>query len=134
MPLFDLVFRKNYPMSLVQFIRTDSSPPQHPPTTFRHFARVSVVAVLFSILMTVLLFDVSAKLHLRLPRSSSDTAVDEHVCADDTMVVAVDASRVESYVSAIAPAGMDYGSCFNWRKGRMQIFHDLPAESAGRIW
>ena len=96
MPLFDLVFRKNYAMSLVQFIRTDSSPPQHPPTTFRHFARVSVVAVLFSILMTVLLFDVSAKLHLRLPRSSSDTAVDKHVYADDTLVVAVDASRVGS--------------------------------------
>ena len=50
--------------------------------------------------MTVLLFDASAELHLRLPRSSSDIAVDELVYADDTMVVAVDASRAETYMTS----------------------------------
>ena len=65
---------------------------------------------------TVLWFDASAELRLRLPRSSSDIAVDELVYADDTMVVAVDASRAETYMSCIASAGMDYGLCFNWRK------------------
>ena len=64
----------------------------------------------------VLLFDASAELHLRLPRSSSDIAVDELVYADDTMVVAADASRAETYMSCIASAGMDYDLCFNWRK------------------
>ena len=69
----------------------------------------------FSILMTVLLFDTSAEMHC-VPRSSSDIAVDELVYADDPMVVAVDASRAETYMSCIASAGMDYGLCFNWCK------------------
>ena len=67
----------------------------------------------------MLLFDAFAKLHLRLPRSSSDIAVDELVYADDTMVVAVDASRAEVYMSCIASAWMDYGL---WRKVRHCLF------------
>ena len=63
--------------------------------------------------MTVLLFNASAELHLRLPRSNSDIALDKFVYADDTMVVAVDASRAETYMSCIASAGVDYGLCFN---------------------
>ena len=66
--------------------------------------------------MTVLLFDASADLRLRTPRSETDVPVDELVYADDTMVVAFSASRAEVYMDCIAQAGGDYGLCFNWRK------------------
>ena len=71
---------------------------------------------LFSMMMTVLLFDASADLRLRMPRSETDVPVDELVYADDTMVVAFSASRAEVYMDCIAQAGGDYGLCFNWRK------------------
>ena len=66
--------------------------------------------------MTVLLFDASADLRLRMPRSETDVPIDELVYADDTMVVAFSASRAEVYMDCIAQAGGDYGLCFNWRK------------------
>ena len=66
--------------------------------------------------MTVLLFDTSADLRLRMPHSEADLPVDELVYADDIMVVAFPTSRAEAYTDCIARAGGDYGLCFNWRK------------------
>ena len=69
-------------------------------------------------MMTVLLFDASADLRLRMPHSEADLPVDELVYADDIMVVAFPTSRAEAYTDCIARAGGDYGAVFQLAESR----------------
>ena len=81
-PLVHLLFRKNSAMSLVQSVYKDKQftvrDSGHVSRTHRQHFGISLGCpsslFSFSILMTVLSFDASAQLHLRLPRSSSDIA------------------------------------------------------------
>ena len=72
---------------------------------------------LFSIVMTVLLFDASAKFAMEIKtRQSCVLPVNELVYADDTLVVATDPCRAETHMRCIEATGMNYGLRLNWKK------------------
>ena len=70
---------------------------------------------LFSILMTLLISDATRKLHSHMG-PPIDLPVDELIYADDTLVVGVQADRVQAFMNYIQQAGENYGLAFNWRK------------------
>ena len=72
---------------------------------------------LFSIVMTVLLFDASAKLEMEVEtRQPCVLPINELVYADDTLVVAADPYRAETHMRCIEAMGMNYGLRLNWKK------------------
>ena len=72
---------------------------------------------LFSIVMTVLLFDASAKFAMAVEtRQPCVLPVNELVYADDTLVVATDPCRAETHMRCIEAMGMNYGLRLNWKK------------------
>ena len=72
---------------------------------------------LFSIVMTVLLFDASAKFAMEVEtRQPCVLLVNELVYADDTLVVATDPCRAETHMRCIEAMGMNYGLRLNWKK------------------
>ena len=72
---------------------------------------------LFSIVMTVLLFDASAKFAREVEtRQPCVLPVNELVYADDTLVVATDPCRAETHMRCIEAMGMNYGLRLNWKK------------------
>ena len=69
---------------------------------------------LFSIVMTVLLFDASAKLEMEVEtRQPCVLPINELVYADDTLVVAADPYRAETHMRCIEAMGMNYGLRLN---------------------
>ena len=72
---------------------------------------------LFSIVMTVLLFDASAKLEMEVEtRQPCVLPINELVYADDTLVVAADPYRAETHMRCIQAMRMNYGLRLNWKK------------------
>ena len=72
---------------------------------------------LFSIVMTVLLFDASAKFAMEVEtRQPCVLLVNELVYADDTLVVATDPCRAETHMRCIEAMGMNFGLRLNWKK------------------
>ena len=72
---------------------------------------------LVSIVMTVLLFDASAKFAMEVEtRQPCVLPVNELVYADDTLVVATDPCRAETHMRCIEAMGMNYGLRLNWKK------------------
>ena len=70
---------------------------------------------LFSILVTLLISDATRKLHSHMG-PPTDLPLDELIYADDTLVVGVQADRVQAFMRYIQQAGENYGLSFNWRK------------------
>ena len=78
---------------------------------------MSIITFLFSIVMTVLLFDASAKFAMEVEtRQPCVLPVNELVYADDTLVVATDPCRAETHMRCIEAMGMNYGLRLNRKK------------------
>ena len=87
------------------------------PGPMRHWFTGFTHSLLFSIVMTVLLFDASAKFAMEVEtRQPCVLPVNELVYADDTLVVATDPCRAETHMRCIAAMGMNYGLRLNWKK------------------
>ena len=72
---------------------------------------------LFLIVITVLLFDASAKFAMEVEtRQSCVLLVNKFVYADDTLVVDTDPWRAETHMRCIEAMGMNYDLRLNWKK------------------
>ena len=71
---------------------------------------------LFSMLMTVLLYDADMHWRSRGGLNLPAALVNDLVYADDTLVVAVEQEKAELHMNCIARAGSNYALTFNWEK------------------
>ena len=71
---------------------------------------------LFSILMTVLLYDADMDSRSRGRLNLPAALVNDLVYADDTLVLAAEQERAELRMNCIARAGSNYALTFNWKK------------------
>ena len=66
--------------------------------------------------MTVVIHDATQELHHSPSGNLPKLDVNELIYADDTLVVGVDSSRVQTFMHYIQRAGANFGLQFNWRK------------------
>jgi len=111
---------------------TSSTHPQH----FGIIQGCPLSPFLFSILMTVLIYDAKSKFLQERPGHTSHWMLDEILYADDTMLIGKDVETLQTYMDCIRECGRTYGLSLNAGKLESLFFNcdgELFNETGERI-
>ena len=125
--LLQALWRFGVPSEMIEMVRAIYSDRRFfvregEETSLHHSQQFGIVQgcllspYLFSIVMTVLLTDASARCRAESENQSWGDYPHDILYADDTLVIDTDARRAQLYMDCIRAGGEEYGLSFNWKK------------------